>query len=92
MRLPSAITYATAASRQLSLLHSSPMLTAPRLLLRAFRTSRPQFTTRYSPAFVKAFATMATDPSKYKLNHSMYVANFSCLMPLLALTRLAGSG
>ncbi|OJD36599.1 lactoylglutathione lyase [Diplodia corticola] len=47
------------------------MLTTPRLFLRSFRQSRPLFTTKSAPTFVKAFATMATDPTKYKLNHSM---------------------
>ncbi|EOD47187.1 putative lactoylglutathione lyase protein [Neofusicoccum parvum UCRNP2] len=47
------------------------MPTAPRVLLRALRQSRPLYTTKSTSAFVKAFATMATDPSKYKLNHSM---------------------
>lgn len=48
------------------------MLSTPRFLLRTLKQPRYPQSAFAKPAFIKAFATMATDPAKYKLNHSMY--------------------
>lgn len=51
------------------------MILLRRTLLNAPRLTSTTLTTRTinRQSIVRALATMATDPTKYKLNHSMYV-------------------